>query len=49
MFYCFVIREEDRDYLRYLWYEDNDISKNVVEYRMKVHLAALHLLWPSPE
>lgn len=38
MFYCFVVREEDRDYLRYLWYEDNDISKNVTEYRMKVHV-----------
>lgn len=38
MFYCFVVREDDRDYLRYLWYEDNDISKNVVEYRMKVHV-----------
>ncbi|XP_063758693.1 uncharacterized protein LOC134877201 [Eleginops maclovinus] len=38
MFYCFVVREEDRDYLRYLWYEDNDIDKNVTEYRMKVHV-----------
>lgn len=38
MFYCFVIREDHRDYLWYLWYEDNDITKNVVEYRMKVHV-----------
>lgn len=38
MFYCFVVREDDRDYLRYLWYKDNDISKNVVDYRMKVHV-----------
>ncbi|XP_036952751.1 uncharacterized protein LOC119018863 isoform X1 [Acanthopagrus latus] len=38
MFYCFVVREDHRDFLRYLWYEDNDINKNVVEYRMKVHV-----------
>ncbi|XP_035808144.2 uncharacterized protein LOC118470918 [Amphiprion ocellaris] len=38
MFYCFVVQEEHRDFLRYLWYEDNDISKAVVEYRMKVHV-----------
>lgn len=38
MFYCFVIREDHRDYLRYLWYEDNDINKNIAEYRMKVHV-----------
>lgn len=38
MFYCFVVQEDHRDYLRYLWYEDNDINKNVVEYRMKVHV-----------
>ncbi|KAK0155063.1 hypothetical protein N1851_002628 [Merluccius polli] len=38
MFYCFVVREDHRDYLRYLWYEDNDTNKNVVEYRMKVHV-----------
>lgn len=28
----------DRDYLWYLWYEDYDISKKVVEYRIKVHV-----------
>lgn len=38
MFYCFVVREDHRDYLRYLWYEDNDLSKKIVEYRMKVHV-----------
>ncbi|KAI4829436.1 hypothetical protein KUCAC02_023477, partial [Chaenocephalus aceratus] len=26
------------DYLRYRWYEDNYITKHVVEYRMKVHV-----------
>lgn len=38
MFYCFVVQEEHRDFLRYLWYEDNDITKNVKEFRMKVHV-----------
>lgn len=38
MFYCFEVCEEHRDYLRYLWFEDNDITKKVVEYRMKVHV-----------
>lgn len=38
MFYCFEVCEEHRDYLRYLWFEDNDITKNIVEYRMKVHV-----------
>ncbi|XP_036002193.1 uncharacterized protein LOC118565663 [Fundulus heteroclitus] len=38
MFYCFVVREDHRDYLRYLWFEDNDITKNIVEFRMKVHV-----------
>lgn len=38
MFYCFVVREDHRDYLRYLWYENNDLAKNIVEFRMKVHV-----------
>lgn len=38
MFYCFVVEEEDRDVLRFLWYKDNDLSKDVVDYRMRVHV-----------
>ena len=38
MFYCFIVREDHRDYLRFLWYEDNDLDKPVTEYRMKVHV-----------
>ena len=38
MFYCFVVRSDHRDYLRYLWYEDNELDQKVVEYRMKVHV-----------
>lgn len=38
MFYCFVVREDCRDFLRFLWYQDNDLSKDVVDYRMRVHV-----------
>ncbi|KAJ8353107.1 hypothetical protein SKAU_G00206740 [Synaphobranchus kaupii] len=38
MFHCFIVREDHRDYLRFLWYRDNDPSKDVVEYRMRVHV-----------
>ncbi|XP_057705305.1 uncharacterized protein LOC130923571 [Corythoichthys intestinalis] len=38
MFYCFSVREKDRNYLRFLWFRDNDLSKDIVEYRMTVHV-----------
>ena len=38
MFHSFVVREDLRDFLRFLWYRDNDPSKNICEYRMKVHV-----------
>ncbi|XP_064461872.1 uncharacterized protein LOC135372079 [Ornithodoros turicata] len=38
MFYCFVVREEHRDFLRFFWFLDNDPTKEVVEYRMRVHV-----------
>ena len=38
MFYCFVVREDCRDFLRFLWYQDNDLGKAVVDYRMRVHV-----------
>lgn len=38
MFYCFVVSEDHRDYLRFLWYEDNNLDKRITEYRMKVHV-----------
>lgn len=38
MFYSFVVREDHRDFLRFLWYRDNNPSKDVVEYRMRVHV-----------
>lgn len=38
MFYSFIVREDHRDYLRFLWYEDNDLQKDITEYRMNVHV-----------
>ncbi|XP_011487025.2 uncharacterized protein LOC105356652 [Oryzias latipes] len=38
MFHCFVVREDHRNYLRFLWHRDNDIEKEVIDFRMKVHV-----------
>lgn len=38
MFHCFTVREDHRDYLRFLWFHDNDLEKDVIECRMKVHV-----------
>lgn len=38
MFHSFHVTPKHRDFLRFLWFEDNDISKQVMEYRMNVHL-----------
>ena len=38
MFYQFRVCEEDRDFLRFLWWENGDIGTEPVEYRMTVHL-----------
>ena len=38
MFHQFMVSEEHRDLLRFLWWEDGDPKKEVIEYRMKVHL-----------
>lgn len=34
----FQVREDHRNFLRFLWYKDNDTAKPVIEYRMKVHV-----------
>lgn len=34
MFFGFIVVEDDRNYLRFLWYCDNDLDKEFVEYRM---------------
>ncbi|XP_076849002.1 uncharacterized protein LOC143497110 [Brachyhypopomus gauderio] len=38
MFYCFVVRDDHRNYLRFLWHKDNDPNKDITEFRMKVHV-----------
>ncbi|XP_073412242.1 uncharacterized protein [Dendrobates tinctorius] len=38
MFHCFLVRERDRNFLRFYWYRDNDPTKEVTEYRMRVHI-----------
>ncbi|XP_072170622.1 uncharacterized protein [Diadema setosum] len=38
MFHQFQVPKEDRDMLRFLWFDDNDPKKPVIEYRMKVDL-----------
>jgi hypothetical protein len=38
MFHSFVVKEEHRDFLRFLWYKRNDLDGEVIEYRMRVHL-----------
>ena len=37
MFHSFFVRPADRDFLRFLWFTDRDMT-NIAEYRMCVHL-----------
>lgn len=36
MFYCFRVKESHRNYLRFLWFKDNELDKEITEFRMKV-------------
>ena len=38
MFYGFLVREDHRNFLRFLWYSDNNPDKDLVEYRMRAHV-----------
>lgn len=38
MFYQVFVPEEDRDYLRFLWWKDDDLDGPVKDYRMTVHI-----------
>lgn len=38
MFHCFKVTEPHRNFLRFLWYRDNDPAKEIIEYRMCVHV-----------
>lgn len=38
MFHCFLVKEEHRNFLRFLWYRDNNPSGDITEYSMRVHI-----------
>ncbi|XP_026113195.1 uncharacterized protein LOC113091779 [Carassius auratus] len=38
MFYCFKVKEQHRNYLRFLWHKDNCAEKEIIDYRMTVHV-----------
>lgn len=38
MFHNFKVDEPDRNYLRFLWHQENDFEKPLDEYRMRVHV-----------
>lgn len=38
MFHCFVVKEDHRDFLRFLWYRNNNPTSDIMDYRMQVHL-----------
>lgn len=38
MYYNFHLTEQDRNFVRFFWFKDNNASKEIVEYRGMVHL-----------
>ena len=38
MFHSFHVNPEHRDFLRFLWFKDNDLNGQICEYRMNAHL-----------
>lgn len=38
MFHSFLVKEEHRDYLRFLWFKDHNLDGDIVEYRMRIHV-----------
>lgn len=38
MFHSFIVKKEDRDFLRFFWFKENDTSQEIIEYRLKVHV-----------
>ncbi len=38
MFHSFVVAKEHRNFLRFLWYGNNDLNNEVLEYQMRVHV-----------
>lgn len=38
MFHSFLVREDHRDHLRFLWFRNHQLDDKVLEYRMRVHV-----------
>ncbi|KAK5847425.1 hypothetical protein PBY51_016551 [Eleginops maclovinus] len=38
MFHNFIVNEEHRDYLRFLWFQNHDLDGDIAEFRMRVHV-----------
>ncbi|XP_021340142.1 uncharacterized protein LOC110441351 [Mizuhopecten yessoensis] len=38
MFYRFLVAGKDRNFLRFLWYRDNDPDKDLIDYRIRAHV-----------
>lgn len=38
LLYLYTVREDHRNYLRFLWYRDNNFDKDFIKYRMYVHV-----------
>ena len=38
MFFCYRVNKEHRDFLRFLWFRNNNPEEPLVEYRMNVHV-----------
>ncbi len=38
MFYCVKVKEQHRNYLRFLWHKYNCAEKEIIDYRMTVHV-----------
>ncbi|KAJ8351822.1 hypothetical protein SKAU_G00232980 [Synaphobranchus kaupii] len=38
MFHCFIVHEDHRDFLHFLWFRNNDPDSDIVNYRMRMHV-----------
>ncbi len=38
MFQCFLLQEDRKNFLRFLWYKDNNVTKELIDYRIKVYV-----------
>lgn len=45
MFHCFIVREDNRNFLKFRWYHNNNVSNEIIHYRIRVHVFSNR---PSP-